>query len=186
MPAMRAFGPSQQSVLAMRGFRFVNEPDGALPVPPEPVEPPAPAAPAPTPPAQETTDWKAEARKWEDRAKENKAAADKLAEYEEAQKTEQQKLEDRAARAEKLAAEKEMDALRARVALEKKLTPSQEKRLIGTTREELLADADALLADLGATPPAVPQPDPSIGPKTPPKPVGLGASIPAHYDAKAT
>lgn len=35
------------------------------------------------------------------------------------------------------------------VALEKGLTATQAKRLVGTTREELEADADQLLADLG-------------------------------------
>ena len=159
-------------------------PEPVEPVTPEPVVPAVPEPPAPAEPAKDTTDWKAEARKWEERAKENKTAATKLAEIEEAQKTEQQKLEERAAKAEKLAADNAADAIRARVALEKKLTPSQEKRLVGTTREELLADADVLLADLGAIPKPVPVPDPSIGPKDPPKPVGLGGAIKAHYESR--
>lgn len=138
---------------------------------PEPIEPVAtvtpavPAEPAPADPAKDETDWKAEARKWESRAKENSTAATKLAEIEEAQKTEQQKLEDRATKAEKLAADNASDALRARVALEKGLTAAQEKRLVGATREELLADADQLLVDLGAPVLKVPVPDPSLGPK---------------------
>lgn len=39
---------------------------------------------------------------------------------------------------------------RAEVALEKGLTLSQAKRLVGSTREELTADADVLIADIGA------------------------------------
>ena len=143
---------------------------------PTAVAAPAPAA-TPEPPAvpaQETTDWKSEARKWEDRAKENKSAAEELASIKEAQKTEQQKLEDRAA-AEKKAEENAKDALRARVALEKGLTPAQEKRLIGTTREELLADADQLLTDLGKPAPKTPVPDPSLGPKNEAKTASVGA-----------
>lgn len=41
---------------------------------------------------------------------------------------------------------------RMKVALDKGLTATQAKRLVGTTEEELSADADELLADLGATP----------------------------------
>ena len=40
--------------------------------------------------------------------------------------------------------------LRLRVALEKNLNENQMKRLVGTTREELLADADELLASFGS------------------------------------
>ena len=43
-----------------------------------------------------------------------------------------------------------MRALRAEVSNAKGLTPTQAKRLVGATREELEADADELLADLGA------------------------------------
>lgn len=46
---------------------------------------------------------------------------------------------------------------RLEVALEKGLTPSQAKRLVGDTREELEADADELLKDIGK--PRSPKPD---------------------------
>lgn len=46
------------------------------------------------------------------------------------------------------AAKAEADAIRAAVALEKGLTVKQAARLMGTTREELLADADEFLAEL--------------------------------------
>lgn len=139
-----------------------------MPDPIAPVEPVAPVEPKPqepVEPAKDETDWKAEARKWESRAKENAIAAGKLTALEEAQKTEAQRLEERASTAEKLAADNASDALRARVALEKGLTAAQEKRLVGSTREELLADADELLTDLGKPAPKNPAADPSQGPK---------------------
>lgn len=59
-------------------------------------------------------------------------------------------LEDRVAEIERAASESEKRALRAEVANAKGLTPTQAKRLIGGTREELEADADDLLKDIGA------------------------------------
>jgi hypothetical protein len=44
------------------------------------------------------------------------------------------------------------ETLRLRVALEKGLTLTQANRLVGTTQEELAADADAFLAEIGKTP----------------------------------
>ena len=157
------------------------------PVAPEPVvAPPAPAPATPVVPAQDPTDWKAESRKWEDRAKENKTAAAELAAIKDSQRTEAERQADALAAAQKLAADSVSDALRARVALEKGLTAAQEKRLVGSTKEELLADADQLLIDLGAIPPAppvVPEPDPSIGARAPAKPSGLNAAIAAAYSS---
>lgn len=48
------------------------------------------------------------------------------------------------------AATERQRADRAEVALEKGLTLSQAKRLVGSTRDEFTADADDLLADIGA------------------------------------
>ena len=59
-------------------------------------------------------------------------------------------LEERVAQIERQARESEERALRAEVANVKGLTATQAKRLIGSTREELEADADELLADIGA------------------------------------
>lgn len=59
-------------------------------------------------------------------------------------------LEDRVAEIERQAKESESRAMRAEVANVKGLTPTQAKRLVGATREELEADADELIADLGA------------------------------------
>lgn len=102
-------------------------------------------------PAEELRKWKALARKHEQRAKENSSAAEELAKIRESQKTEAEKLQDKVSAAEKRAAEVEMRALRAEVAFEKGLTPAQAKRLVGTTKEELEADADDLLNTFGST-----------------------------------
>lgn len=59
-------------------------------------------------------------------------------------------LEERVAGIEQQAKESEARALRAEVANAKGLTPTQAKRLVGATKEELEADADELLKDLGA------------------------------------
>jgi hypothetical protein len=53
--------------------------------------------------------------------------------------------------------------LRAEVAAAKKLPPELANRLHGSTREELTADADALLAILPTAPTGTPAPDPSQG-----------------------
>lgn len=59
-------------------------------------------------------------------------------------------LEERVADIERQSRENESRALRAEVANAKGLTPTQAKRLVGTTKEELEADADELLTDIGA------------------------------------
>jgi hypothetical protein len=59
-------------------------------------------------------------------------------------------LEDRVAEIERQAKDSEARALRAEVANAKGLTPTQAKRLVGSTREELEADADELVTDIGA------------------------------------
>jgi hypothetical protein len=69
----------------------------------------------------------------------------KLQEFEDRDKSEAQKLAERAEAAEKRAVELEVRALRLEVASEKGLTPAQAKRLVGSTREELEADAAELV-----------------------------------------
>lgn len=131
----------------------------------EPSTPPAePATPA-DPPKPAEPDWKALARQWETRAKENKSAADKLAEIEAANQTEAEKAAAKAAAAEERATQAELRALRLEVAAEKGLTPAQAKRLVGSTREELEADAAELLDTFkaGTPAPVTPRPDPSQG-----------------------
>lgn len=74
----------------------------------------------------------------------------KLKEYEDRDKSESEKLtEDRdshKSRADKA----ESELARYKVAMAKGLTPGQAKRLVGSTEEELAADADEMLADIGS------------------------------------
>lgn len=99
-------------------------------------------------------------RKWEDRAKEKepfieelKAKAKRLDEIEQANKTELERVQAALEAAQSQLSQSETSALRSQVALAKGLTPTQAKRLVGSTLEELEADADELLADLKATAP---------------------------------
>lgn len=88
-----------------------------------------------------------------DTAKEAKRRADELAaqvaEFEDRDKTDQQKLTERASSAEDRASKAETKALRLEVALEKGLVGDRAAlaaRLQGNTKEELIADAEQLLA----------------------------------------
>ena len=76
----------------------------------------------------------------------------KFADYDDlkAKAAEKVTIEERVADIERAAKASEERALRAEVANAKGLTPSQAKRLVGSTREELEADADELLKDIGA------------------------------------
>lgn len=102
----------------------------------------------------------------------------KLKEYEDRDKSETEKLSERVAAAEKRAADAEAKAARAEVAIVSKLTEAQASRLRGTTREELLADAEAMKAEW-ATPdqPAPPPSAPDLDGR--PKPSLPGAEPPA-------
>lgn len=86
----------------------------------------------------------------------------RLKEYEDRDKTEQQKLEERAAEAEKAAANALRELTRVRVAAQQGLTPDLAARLQGDTEEELTADAEKLKQLLGT--PAPPSFD--SGPRT--------------------
>lgn len=136
------------------------------------------------------TDWKAEAEKWkamsrktEAQAKENAAKAKKLDEIELANKTELERVQAALEAAEKRVSETELTALRSQVALSKGLTPTQAKRLVGSTLEELEADADELLADLKAT---APKPAPSSdGQGKQGEPVGQAKQITSRDQLKS-
>lgn len=80
-------------------------------------------------------------------------------------KTDLERLTERLSQHETELAAERSARYRAEVAAEKGLTPQQAARLQGATREELLADADALLALFPAQPagPRNPVPDPSQG-----------------------
>lgn len=87
-----------------------------------------------------------------------KAAEAKVTEFEAAGKSELEKLTEKAAAAEKAAAEASVQLLRERVARRLGLPEKFIDRLRGTTEEELEADATSLLEDMPAR----------EGPKTPP------------------
>jgi hypothetical protein len=93
----------------------------------------------------------------------------KLKEFEDAGKSELEKATTAASEAAKRAEEAELKALRLEVAGDKGLTPSQARRLVGTTKEELEADADQLLEDFAANskpaPKVPPRPKPPAGSK---------------------
>jgi hypothetical protein len=77
--------------------------------------------------------------------KERDTLAKQVKDHEDATKSDTQKLEDRATTAEQQLAAERRTAVRLEVAIEKGLTPTQAKRLVGDTKEELAADADELL-----------------------------------------
>ncbi|RYE42576.1 MAG: hypothetical protein EOP24_32065 [Hyphomicrobiales bacterium] len=81
-----------------------------------------------------------------------KRERDKYADYDDlkAKAGEATTLEQRVADIERKANDSEARAIRAEIANAKGLTATQAKRLVGTTREELEADADELLTDIGA------------------------------------
>lgn len=116
--------------------------------------PPAPAAPADSSTTtqqepQEQTFTQADVdRIVKERVQREKA---KYADYDDLKTKAGEKatLEERVADIERQARESEARALRAEVANAKGLTASQAKRLVGSSREELEADADELLKDIG-------------------------------------
>jgi hypothetical protein len=73
----------------------------------------------------------------------------KVKEFEDASKSEQEKLTEKLTEQEQRATKAEQNALRMKVALEKNLPAKLVSRLQGSTEEELLADADDLLATVG-------------------------------------
>jgi hypothetical protein len=182
MLTKRVHGPLAPSKLALMGIRFVEGEDGNAPAAPE--TPVAPAeAPKPEAPAQDLTDWKAEARKWEGRAKDNSTAADRLKEIEDAAKTDLEKEREARTKAEQTAAEKDAELAKYRVAAKHGISEKEMKLLTGKTEADLEEQAAAILDVRGPAQPAVPKPDPSVGPKEPAKPSGLAGAISAHYEA---
>lgn len=119
-----------------------------------------------------------------------KAAEKELAKF---RKAEQDRADaDKTADEKRAAAEQRADAaeqraMRLEVAAEKGLTAAQAKRLVGSTREELAADADEILRDFptAAAKPTGPKPDPSQGARGEPasRPTSLGAAVARAYSA---
>lgn len=124
-------------------------------------EEPEGTEPEPTPEKPAETDWQAETEKWKSLARKNEAqakanaeAARKLTEIEDSSKSELERSHTKAAEADKRAAAAEASALRIEVALDKApegmsvaMVRKLAKRLTGTTREELEADAEELFED---------------------------------------
>lgn len=119
-------------------------------------DPPKPEPPAPPPTDKkddaDNTDWKAEAEKWKALSRKNEASAKKLQAIEDAQKTDLEKAQSRIAELEKESAGNAFKALQTSVGLSKKIPPALIDRLRGDTKEELEADADAMLQTLGIDP----------------------------------
>lgn len=87
-------------------------------------------------------------------------------------KTDVQRLAERLDAYERQLAEERQARWRVEVAAERGLPPALADRLRGSTREELAADADALLVLIPAAPatpagPRIPAPDPTQGPRGP-------------------
>lgn len=124
---------------------MADEPNTPPPTPP--ANPPAPPTP-PEPPDPEPKPDDVDAMKSALKKANNEAAAAraKLKELEDANKTEAEKLSDRASTAEQRASEAEARLLKLEIGAAKGLTAKQAARLVGTTTEELEADADELLA----------------------------------------
>lgn len=132
---------------------------------------------APKPKPTETVEfWKQKAREQEARAKANADAATKLQQFEDRDKSESQRLTERLEAAEKRAADLESRSLRMEVAADKGLTPAQAKRLVGSTRDELEADADELKETFKPADetPAVPSLD--LGQRSPSTPTNTTAN----------
>lgn len=82
---------------------------------------------------------------------ETQPAVQRVKELEDASKTETQKLAEAAETHKGRADKAEAQLMRLTVGLEKGLTPAQAKRLVGSTKEELEADADELLTSFGGS-----------------------------------
>ena len=122
-----------------------------------------------------------EAKSLRQRLKELEPLAAKAKEQEDAAKTVEQRSAERLADAERRIAAAESRALRLEVAAEKGLTPNQAKRLAGSTREELEADADDLLETFPAAPAQEATP-PNGRPKERMRPGAVPSASPAGVD----
>jgi hypothetical protein len=117
--------------------------------------------------AKKTDDVPPEVRRALNKAnKEAETLRLKLQEFEDRDKTEAEKVAERAQSAEDRAAQAESKALRLEVAFEKGLTPAQAKRLVGSSREELEADADELLETFKPAETKAPDVDLDLGTRT--------------------
>lgn len=139
-----------------------SPPTAVAPEPPKPTPPATPAAPAT---GDDGTDWKAEAEKYKalSRKHERRQLEALGFDPETIEKIRSEQKDGKSSstldalreRIDALEAERNAaveQANRAAVAQAKGLTEAQAARLVGSTREELLADADALLASFPTAP----------------------------------
>lgn len=150
------------SALAALGLEPATDdpPEGtseATPPAPEVTEPvvdvPEVEEPVVVPPGAENPDAvKAAIQAERKKAREANAAARDLERQLAERDAAAQPLEDRLTAAEQRAQDADLRAIRLEVALDKGLKTRHASRLVGSTKAELEADADALLADLGVTP----------------------------------
>lgn len=91
-------------------------------------------------------------KRLEEQLKELRPLAAKAKEADEAKKDEVQRLTEQLAATTTDRDAATVDRDRLKVAISKGLTLTQAKRLVGSTEDELTADADELLSDLGAKP----------------------------------
>jgi hypothetical protein len=109
-------------------------------------------------------------------ASENAGAAEKLKGIEDEKKSAEVRAAEKVAEADKRVAEADARVMRWEVAISKNMPVALARRLVGTTREELEADADDLLATVGGTPEGGNGGEPGKGkPATTPTPGGLKA-----------
>ena len=104
--------------------------------------------------AAEAEKWKALARKHEKAAADLRPFADRAKELEDASKTDLERASTEAQQHLARADKAEGELMRLRVALRKGLTETQAKRLVGTSEDELEADADDLMASFRPQEPA--------------------------------
>jgi hypothetical protein len=130
----------------------------------------------------DSTDWKVEARKWENRAKAAKADGEDAAkwrDYEGSQKTEHEKLAEKLATAEEAATQASTKLMRYEVASEKGIPSEAVDLLTGSSRDELEAAADKLLALIASQSKSqITKPDYNSG-----KPAGHGSSTADQFAA---
>jgi hypothetical protein len=128
-----------------------------------------------------------------DADKQLRAVQEELKKLQDKDKSETDRLRDEVEQLKAQSAEGAAKALRAEVALSKGLSAAHAKRLVGTTREELEADADEILEAFpspggGATPPPGKRPVPDLKGGTDPSdtpvetnPAKLAASVPRGF-----
>ena len=144
----------------------ITQPAGDPPaIPPTPPTDPPADPPTPTDlgdPGKKALGEERAARKTAE--KERAALEARLKEFEDRDKTEAQKLAERAAAAEKTAADKDAEVLRLRTALKHGIADEDaETFLTGTDQATLTKQAERLVALRGPVGPRTPAPDPSQG-----------------------